>query len=120
MLDSFVEVEQALARYGDAHRAATDFIIREGRRDERSAFHVAALDEAELFADLQTRMTLLAPEERFVLEWWYRGGVSPKLIARDLQRSARHVYRTRRRAISRLVDLGRDTEFANADVTEFD
>ena len=64
-------------------------------------------------------MVLLEPEERFVLEWWYRGGIDPSLIARDLRRSVRHVYRRRRSAIARLVDLGRDAEFSNADVAEF-
>ncbi len=119
MLTNFADVERALTRYGEAHRAATDFVVREGHRGCRSSFHAAALDEADLFADLHDRLTLLEPEQRFVLEWWYRGRMDPSLIAGELRRSVRHVYRTRRRAILRLVDLGRDDEFSNADVAEF-
>jgi len=50
---------------------------------------------------------------------WYVEGAKPEAIARHLGRSVRHVYRVRARAVERLVDLGRDDEFADADVAEF-
>jgi FixJ family two-component response regulator len=96
MLTSFAEVERALpCVWGAAHH------------------------EAELQADLRARIAVLDPEERFVLERWYGVGAEPRVIACDLRRSVRHVYRRRRSAINRLVDLGRDNEFANVDIAEF-
>ena len=62
---------------------------------------------------------MLGSEEQEVIARWYFGGQRPDAIAAAIGRSVRHVYRVRGRAIGRLVDLGCDDEFADADVSEF-
>jgi hypothetical protein len=64
-------------------------------------------------------MAWLEEEAAVVLVRWYIEGARPAIIARELGRSVRHVYRRRGQAIRLLVALGTSGEFANADISEF-
>lgn len=122
LLDSYPAVEDALWRYADAYqvRTATVTTIPSGRASgDRLPFRAAFLDRLDERSELKARLAWLDREEQIVVLRWYVEGAKPEAIARDLGRSVRHVYRLRARAVERLVDLGRDDEFADADVAEF-
>lgn len=122
MLDSFSSVERALARYTDALQPISGSISAAptGRSGgDRFPFHPALLDGLEERAELRWRMAWLQEEEALVLVRWYIEGARPDVIARDLGRSVRHVYRYRTAGIERLVALGSAAEFADADLSEF-
>ncbi len=97
-LDSCSAVEHALTRYGDRLRI---------------------VDGLGHPTELRWRMARLSREEVVVLVRWYLEGVRPEVIARDLARSVRHVYRCRTAAIERLVALGQGDDLADADLSEF-
>jgi len=122
LLDSYPAVEDALWRYADAYqvRTATITTIPSGRSSgDRLPFRNAFLDRLDERSELKARLAWLDHEEQVVVLRWYVEGAKPEAIARHLGRSVRHVYRVRARAVERLVDLGRDDEFADADVAEF-
>jgi DNA-directed RNA polymerase specialized sigma24 family protein len=123
MLETFPEVERALRRYTDAFQPRSTSMltgIAGGKSGgDRFPFAAALLDELELRKELKSRMSLLTPEENYVLVRWYVEACSAQRIAADLGRSVRHVYRLRTKAIEHIVNLGRADEFADADVAEF-
>ena len=123
MLASYPAVEEALWRYADAYqpRVAGDFTtIPRGRSSgDQLPFRNAFLDRLDERSELRARLHWLDREEQIVVLRWYVEGAKPEVIARHLGRSVRHVYRVRARAVERLVDLGRDDEFADVDVSEF-
>lgn len=98
MLDSFGAVERALTRCGDPLQ------LVEGSDDR---------------AELRRRMAWLSHEEVVVVVRWYLERAHPEVIARDLARSVRHVYRCRTDAIERLVALGQGDDPADADLSDF-
>jgi hypothetical protein len=97
---------KALANYEAVRRALT-------------GGHPALLDTPEVGDELRRRLTWLTREEAFVLVRWYVESERPEAIATSLGRSIRHVYRVRASAIHRIVALGQQEEFTNADVAEF-
>lgn len=122
MLDSHPAVEEALWRFADAYQVRTASIttVPSGRASgDRLPFRAAFLDRLDERSELKARLAWLDHEEQVVVLRWYVEGARPEAIARGLGRSVRHVYRVRARAVERLVDLGRDDEFADADVAEF-
>lgn len=122
MLETFPAVERALRTFTDPYQPRSSWVttIPRGRSGgDRFPFGPALLDRLDERTELRARIAWLAPEARVVLARWYIEGARPEVIARDLRRSVRHVYRVRARAVEQLVALGRDDEFADADVAEF-
>jgi hypothetical protein len=122
VLDSFASVERALARYSDPLQPRSGSVgVGPATKPsgDRFPFHPALLDGLEERAELRRRMVWLDNEEAVVLVRWYVEGAHPDVIARELGRSVRHVYRHRVTAIECLVSLGMSDEFADADVSEF-
>ena len=124
MLDTFHSVERALTRFTDPLQPRTGSFTTLSRSGGGSAgsgspFHPALLDELEERTELRRRMAWVSDEEAVVLFRWYIEGTKPELIARDLGRSVRHVYRRRTSAIDSIVALGRAHDFEDADVSEF-
>jgi DNA-directed RNA polymerase specialized sigma24 family protein len=122
ILDSFASVERALARYTDPlqPRSGSICALSTGRPGfDATPFHPALLDDLEERAELRRRIAWLEEEAAIVLVRWYIEGARPETIARELDRSVRHVYRRRTDAIRLLVALGTSGEFADADLSEF-
>ena len=122
LLESYPAVEEALWRFADAYQPRSSSIttVPSGRiTGDRLPFNAAFLDRLDERSELKARLAWLDHEEQIVVLRWYVEGAKPEAIARHLGRSVRHVYRVRARAVERLVDLGRDDEFADADVAEF-
>ena len=122
MLESFPAVERALHCFSDPYQPRTSSVttVPQGRAGaDRFPFGPALLDRLDERSELRARVALLDDEARIVLARWYLEGARPEVIARDLRRSTRHVYRVRTRAVEAIVAMGRVDEFADADVTEF-
>jgi hypothetical protein len=123
MLSSFSSVERALAGYLDAYQPRTSSVSVMGGSgkpsNERLPFHHSFLDNLDERAELRRRLACLDGEDVLILVRWYVEGSRPETIARDLNRSVRHVYRRRVSGIERLVALGAVDEFADADLSEF-
>lgn len=122
MLSTFAEIERGLARYNDAFQPRTASFVSvggSGRGPGGEVFHPTLLEDLELRAELRARLSWLDHEERLVLLRWYIESRPVQVIARELGRSVRHVYRVRNRAMERILELGRDDEFADASVAEF-
>jgi DNA-directed RNA polymerase specialized sigma24 family protein len=122
MLETFPAVEQALRCFADPYQPRTSWMttIPRGRGGaDRFPFGAALLDRLDERTELRARMAWLDSEAAVVVARWYIEGAKPEAIARELRRSVRHVYRVRARAVEAIAAMGRDDEFADADVAEF-
>ena len=122
MLETFPSVERALRCYADPYQPHTSSITtipQTKAGGDRFPFHESLLDNLEERAELRARMAWLDHEAKVVIARWYLEGARPEVIARELRRSVRHVYRVRSRAVESLAAMGREDEFADADVAEF-
>ena len=122
MLETFPAVERALQCFTDPYQPRTSSITtvpQDRASADRFPFGPALLDRLDERSELRERMAWLDQEARVVLARWYIEGARPEVIARDLRRSVRHVYRVRARAVEAIAAMGRNDEFADADVAEF-
>jgi len=123
MLDTPFAVERALTRYTDPLQPRTGSVTTiprgGGGAGSSSPFHPALLGELEERGELRRRLAWIGDEEAVVLFRWYIEGAKPEVIAKEMGRSLRHVYRRRGTALSAIIALGRADDFSDADVDEF-